>query len=428
VLYEPSGLGGFCQYTFQLAEALSRIGCEVTVVTARAYELEHLARSFRIEFLFRPSRTKRALNFLLGRSGRPSSDWISQVGEAENREEKRISSLRAIRIRVLHLWLVVKLLHRRPDVVHFQSTRRGRDVSLIRLLKRLRFRVVCTAHDLLPHDSTSTAEWRAHAEIYRLADRVIVHAEDNRREMVEVFGVPPERIAVIPHGSYDLLFPSGHVSKAQARAEIGLPADARIILFFGLIKRYKGLEFLLQAFDQVERLVPNAFLAIVGNVFRGDRQSHAYYSQLIEEASRRPNVHCVPRYVPVGDVGTYIAAADIVVLPYTKTYQSGVLLSAYAGGRPVVVTETGGLPEVVRQGETGFVVPPRDPDALARAIERLLEQPGLADRMGENASRLAGSVYSWDAIAKRTVELYEAVIAGRVTAPLVRETVREDSR
>jgi glycosyltransferase involved in cell wall biosynthesis len=426
VLYEPSGLGGFCQYTFQLAEALTRQGCEITLVTADAYELKHLPRSFRVVFLFRRSRAKQLLNDLFRRPGPSSSDWISRAGETQNR--KRVSSLRAIRIRILQLRLVFQLLRRRPDVVHFQSTGRGRDLPFIRLLKRLRFRVVCTAHDLLPHDSTSTSERRAHTEVYRLVDRVIVHAEHNRREMTEVFEVPPERISVIPHGSYDLLFPRGRVSKAQARAEIGWPANARIILFFGLIKRYKGLEFLLQAFDQVERRVPDAFLAIVGHIFRRDREGHAYYSRLVEEASRRPNVYCVPRYVPVGEVGTYLASADLVVLPYTKTYQSGVLMSAYAAGRPVVVTEKGGLPEMVREEKTGLVVPPRDPDALARAIEELLERPGLADQMGENASRLADSVYSWDAIAKRTVELYRAVIAARDAAPTAQETCPAESR
>jgi glycosyltransferase involved in cell wall biosynthesis len=192
-----------------------------------------------------------------------------------------------------------------------------------------------------------------------------------------------------------------------------LPDDARIVLFFGLIKRYKGLEFLLEAFQRVEGAVPNACLVIVGDIFRADQEGYRYYSRLLEEASRRKNVLCVPRYLPISEIGPYLCAADVIALPYTKTYQSGVLLSAYAAGRPVVVTATGGLPEMVSAGKTGFVVPPRDPDSLAGAILRVFEDPGLADEMGENAAILADTVFSWDQIARSTVALYEEVIARR---------------
>jgi glycosyltransferase involved in cell wall biosynthesis len=403
VLYEPSGVGGFCHYTHQLAEALAERGCRVTVVTTSAYELESLPRHFRTMFLFRSSRTKRVLLFLL--RGRRSKGG-GPIVEQRNRQPRGFSSLRALRVRLLQLLLIFKLLGSRPDILHLQSTRHGRDLFLLRLLKLLRFRVVFTAHDLLPHDSRSASVWRAHKQVYGLVDRVIVHTESNRREMLEAFGVPRERIEVIPHGSYDLLLPNGRMTKAKARSEIGLAADARVILFFGLIKRYKGLEFLVQAFDQLEKIFPDAVLLVVGDVFRGDPDAYAFYSRLIEQNCERNNVHCVPRYVPIGEVGPYLSAADVVVLPYTKTYHSGVLLAAYAAARPVVVTRTGGLPELVEREKTGLVVPPRDPDSLARAIRRLLEWPELADEMGENASRLADSVYSWRAIATRTLQLY----------------------
>jgi glycosyltransferase involved in cell wall biosynthesis len=226
---------------------------------------------------------------------------------------------------------------------------------------------------------------------------------------------------VIPHGSYELFFRKERLSKERARTTIGLPPNARVILFFGLIKRYKGLEFLLQAFERIEKKFPDAVLAIVGDVFRGDPESFAYYSRLIGEAGGRANVECVPRYVPYWEVGPYLSAAEAVVLPYTKTYQSGVLLSAYAAGRPVIVTRTGGLPEIVREGETGFVVPPRDPESLSRAIERLLLQPELAAEMGQRASELARGEYSWNEIASRTIDLYREMMSD---APARRRTAR----
>jgi glycosyltransferase involved in cell wall biosynthesis len=425
VQYEPSGLGGFCHYTYELAEALTRQGCDVTLVTTSNYELDSLPRRFRTMFLFRRSRTKRLLTFLLRRRGVSASEAKSMTDDLADGEA--VSRLRALRARLLYLHLALKLLLRRPDVVHFQSTRRGQDLFLVRLLKRLRFRVLCTAHDLLPHGSTSAEEREAHAEIYRLVDRVIVHAQSNRVELTELFGIPADRIAVIPHGSYELFFSKESMSKERARVHVGLPPKARVVLFFGLIKRYKGLEFLLEAFERIERRFPDAVLAIVGDVFRGDPEGFAYYSQLIGEASSRANVLSVPRYVPLGEVGPYLSAADVVVLPYTRTYQSGVLLSAFAAGRPVVVTRTGGLPEIVRDGETGFVVPPRDSESLARAIERLLERPEAAAEMGERALRMAEGEYSWAEIASRTIDLYREVMS-RGIAPRRTASTAETSR
>jgi glycosyltransferase involved in cell wall biosynthesis len=413
VQYEPSGRGGFCHYTFELAQGLTRNGCAVTLMTAGNYELEHLPHAFRRLPLVRRSRTKRFLESLFRRNtaasnrpgepvDRPSRDWTAP--------------LRALRGRLLFLELVFRLVRERPDVVHFQSVTSGRERILIRILKAIGCRVVFTAHNVLPHETDSGEGNDSDAAIYRLVHRVIVHSEDNRRELIQLFGLSPDRIAVIPHGSYDLFFPGGRASKETARAEIGLDRGAKVILFFGLIRRYKGLEFLLEAFERLEARFPEALLLIVGDVLRADPEGYAFYSRRIEEASRRPSVRCVPRYVPVEDVGRYLSAADLVVLPYTKTYQSGVLLAAYAAGRPVVVTQTGGLPETVQDGKTGLVVPPRDPDALARAIESLLERPDLLDEMGRNAARLADTVYSWDTVAKATVELYESLLtpeAGR---------------
>jgi glycosyltransferase involved in cell wall biosynthesis len=273
--------------------------------------------------------------------------------------------------------------------------------------------VFCTAHDVLPHDPISDAEKEAHAKVYRLVDHVVVHAESNRRELIELFHVDPRRVSVIPHGSYDLFLRDGRLSKSSARERLGLPAQGKVVLFFGLIKRYKGLEYLVEAFRRVERRIPDARLLIVGDVFRADPEGHAFYWQLIETVSRQDNVNCVPEYVPIGRVGVYLCSADVIVLPYTKTYQSGVLLSAYAAGRPVVVTDTGGLPETVVEGRTGLVVPPRDPGALAAAIERILEEPEVADAMGRSASRLAETVYSWTRIADRTVKLYGSAMGPR---------------
>jgi glycosyltransferase involved in cell wall biosynthesis len=416
-IYEPSGMGGICHYTYQLAEALAKLGCDVIVLTASKYELENLPRQFRVVFLFRPSRVRRLLvraARLLKRRGVRGQEASGAAGPGRV-PSALVGLLRALRLRLLYARAALQLLRLRPDVVHFQSVSRGRDLPLVRLLRRLGFRTVYTAHDLLPHDSSHPAEREALARVYRSVDRLIVHARSNREEMVSEFGADPAKIQLVAHGSYEFLLPEGRIARAEARRRLGLPAAGQIVLFFGLIKRYKGLEYLIEAFRLVERRVPDAKLAIVGGLF-SDADGYGYYRDLLDQVSREKNVWSVVDYVPVEKVGLYLLASDVVALPYTRTYQSGVLLAAYAAGRPVVVTDTGGLPEVVEEGLTGFVVPPRDTDALAGAICRVLEDPPRAAAMGERALRLAQTAYSWDRIAGETVRLYRSLTGGGIDA------------
>jgi glycosyltransferase involved in cell wall biosynthesis len=415
VLYEPSGHGGICHYTHQLAEALVRQGCDVTLATTETYELERLPRRFRVQYVFKRSRLRRVLQSARSLGGRRKDargEATEGPFEGPGRGSSLVEALRAVRLRLLHASLAVKLLLRRPDVVHLQTLGRERDLFLVRLLVRMPFPVVWTAHDLLPHDSKSTAERNALAEIYRRVDRIIVHAESNRAEMTEMFGIDPRKILRVPHGSYDLFLPEGRIERGEARARLGFPSEAQIVLFFGLIKRYKGLEFLVEAFRRIAPKTPPVTLAIVGGLFR-DADGYDFYRGLLEGLSREKNVICVPDYVPLDRVGLYFCAADVVVLPYTKTYQSGVLLAAYAAGRPVVVTDTGGLSELVEADGTGFVVPPRDPAALADAITRLLEDGPRAAAMGERASYLARTKYSWERIAGETVRVFHSLIEER---------------
>ena len=105
-------------------------------------------------------------------------------------------------------------------------------------------------------------------------------------------------------------------------------------------------------------------------------------------------------------VGFFLAASDVVVLPYVRTYHGAVLMMAYAAGRPVVVTDTGGLAEAVEDGRTGFVVPSKDPDALADRITAVLTLPDRGRALGERAQELSKTVYSWSAVAERTAALY----------------------
>ncbi len=172
VLYEPSGRGGICHYTYQLAGALVARGCGVTVATPEKYELGHLPRRFGYLALFRPSRVKRLLSLVFPSLRRVGGGEGRDTAGSSGRGEGLGSVLRAWRLRLIFTGLVLRILRRRPDVVHLQSVKGGRDLVLVRMLKRLRFRMVYTAHDLLPHDSESAADERTLAETCRMVDLV----------------------------------------------------------------------------------------------------------------------------------------------------------------------------------------------------------------------------------------------------------------
>ena len=414
VLYEPAGRGGICHYTYQLANALADRGEKVTVVTTGKYELRHLPRRFRTEFLFSTSSSMKRLLV-------PALRWFAHLGRVRQGSASTATTDRegiprffgVVRLRLLQVLLAVRLVVlERPDIVHFQSFSRGEDFFLVRLLLRLRFPVLYTAHDLLPHDTKTPEEREAHARLYREVGGIVVHAECNREEMIASFPVDPGKIRVIPHGSYDFLLPKERIGRDAARERLGLPRDLPIVLFFGLIKRYKGLEYLVEAFRAIEERVSTARLVIVGGLFP-EADGYAFYRDLLARIAGDARIVLINDYVALERAGLFLIASDIVVLPYTKTYQSGVLLAAYAAGRPVIVTDTGGLSETVGEDGTGVVVPPRDVPSLANAILRLLEDPGQAVAMGTRAQELAATKYSWDRIADQTVRFYRAVIERR---------------
>jgi glycosyltransferase involved in cell wall biosynthesis len=408
-MYEPAGLGGICHYTYQLSQALSRHGCEVTLLTPESYELAGLPRSFRVRFLARRSALKRLLLALPLPGLRPRQGGDSSGATSPG--ERLSAWFGGLRLRLRWMLTAAEIAIRRFDVVHLHSVGLGEERSLARLFRALRLTVLCTAHEVLPHEHGSAEVLEDLDALYGSATRIIVHAERTREQLSRLFAVSPQKIEVIPHGSYDFFFPRGRISRDAARARLGMPTARPTILFFGLIRRYKGLEYLTEAFARIEQALPDAMLAIVGELFRGDEAAYADYSRLLDEASRRPNVRRVAGYVPLADVGLYFSAADVVVLPYTETSQSGVLLTAFAAGRPVVVTDTGGLSEIVADGSTGFVVPARDPIALAEAILRILRDPGIAEAMGRNSAREADTTYSWDRIAAQTVRLYTSAMS-----------------
>ncbi len=416
ILYDQSGGGGICHYTFQLAESLARLGNDVTLITDKDYELQHLRRNFKIQVIYKKSWVKSFIIGVVAQIRRNSVNYRNRIhGEdlevpSAHQTTKIMLFLGALRLRLIWLKAILSFFLKRPHVIHFQwLSDQRQEYYFIKLLKLLGFKIVYTAHDLLPLDKDLPDDHDAFERIYRLADRLIVHAESNKKEMVSTFNIEPKKIYVIPHGSYDIFYADKNGSKEVARAELGISRVKKVLLFFGFIKKYKGLEYLVEAFTEVKANIGEVMLLVVGRIHDRDAKAFKYYSDLIDELGSRDDIMCVKEYVPFEKVGVYFSASDVVVLPYIRSYQSGVLLLAYAAGRPVVVTDTGGLSEVVAVGKSGFVVPPRDAKALAQAIIKTIASPAQTEEMGRYAKYLAETTYSWNRVASKTIDVYRSL-------------------
>jgi len=281
------------------------------------------------------------------------------------------------------------------------------DWLFARALKLRGFKVVVTAHDVVPFDA-DPRDLRPLVGIYRLADRIIVHTATSRDELATALQIDRRKVSVVHQGPYpDFAVAAPRRGVDEARRLLGLETDGKAILFFGQIKQVKGLDTLIRAFAEVLRQHPDARLVIAGPVWKDDFD---VYARLIDSLQLRDRVVARVGYIPDGQVPLYFQAADVVALPYRRVYQSAVLFMAHSFGRPVVATTVGGLAEVVQEGSTGFLVPPDDERFLAGAILKALDDPQKAERMGAAGKRWVEEHYSWRGIAGQVAQLYRGMV------------------
>jgi glycosyltransferase involved in cell wall biosynthesis len=281
------------------------------------------------------------------------------------------------------------LAARRVRLVHQQwSLLPAVDLWFWRRLRRAGCRIVFTAHNVLPHEPRP---WHRalFRRLYRAADRVIVHSASSRARLAAMAPEAADRTIVVPM--------AGHagpaIARGEARARLGLPREARITLFFGHRRPYKGLEVLLDAHRR--RANGRDLLLIAGP---GP-----------EPAATGPAVEIRAGYVSEDHKPWYLAAADVVALPYLATDDSAVLADALASGRAVVASDVGGLADALAPAG-GSLVPPGDPAALAAALTAVLSAP---DRQRDAEARAAAAAarWRWDDVAAATDAVYAGLSA-----------------
>lgn len=286
-----------------------------------------------------------------------------------------------------------------PDVVHLQwLPRPEHDLRWVRAIARSR-PTVFTAHHVLPRRAGAEAAWR---QIVTLVDRVVVHSPRAVDQLVEL-GVERERIARIAHAAFEA--PAEHVVA---------PPQGRTLLFFGLLRAYKGLDLLISALPAIAREVPGARLVVAGDPL----DSVESVRRLAGELGIADRIEWRLGFVPDAEIPALMAAATVVVLPYRRIDSSGVFATAIGYGRPVVVSDLGSLGDTVREFGAGLVVPPEDAPALAAACTTLLTDP-VALEEAFRGTQAAREALSWDVAAREHERVYEAIVSG-VRPTLVR--------
>ncbi len=282
--------------------------------------------------------------------------------------------------------------------------------------KLLRKKLVLTAHnvdDRARDGARPTLSNRLSlAFLYRTVDHIFVHTEQMKRELVQAFGITERKVTVVPFGLNEAI-PASTAPRSAARQRFGWKADDRILLFFGNISPYKGVEDLLHALAILVREDGPFTLVLAGRV--KDRSSEAYWREierLIEELQLSRYVRKEIRYIPDTDVGLFFRASDVSVLPYRRVYQSGVLPLSYAQGLPVIAADVGSMKEDIVEGETGLVFKSGDVLDLVSQI-RAYFAADMFRNLETTHRRIrdhAAARFSWTANAEQTCAVYDRVL------------------
>jgi glycosyltransferase involved in cell wall biosynthesis len=282
-----------------------------------------------------------------------------------------------------------------PDVVHYQWLTFPRLDSYLLPPQRPR---VMTAHYVLPPEP-SRRQLASARRAFGAMDAAVAHSEHGARRLREQVGLDPDRVRVIHHGAFDYLT---HLTEEKPLPQELEGAEGPVILFFGLLRPYKGIDTLLEAFRRIE----GAELWIAGN-------PRMEVEPLRRLAAGPPGrVRFLTRFVEDAEIPAIMRRADVVVLPYRDAEHSGVLYAALAFGKPLVLSAVGGFPEVAEQG-AARLVPSEDPAALAAELTELVGDEAARKELGQAAVRAAAGSYSWDEAARQTLALYRELLEKR---------------
>ena len=380
--------GGDRPYVFGLGTALASNGAVFDLIGSDDLDFSEL-------------RGKPGVKFLnLRGNQRPDVSFVSKMS----------------RVFVYYVKLICYAAAAKPAIFHILWNNKFQffDRTLLMLYyKLLGKKIVFTAHNVNAgiRDSRDTFLNRLTLRIqYGLCDHLFVHTEKMKLELIEGFGVEGARITIIPFGINNSI-PNTSLTPAEARQRLGIGTDKKVILFFGNILPYKGLEYLVEAFQQKLSRHEEYRLIIAG--VPGNCESYwAEVKEKIREDIQQGRILLRADFIPDEEAEVYFKAADVLVLPYRHIYQSGVLFTGFKFGLPALVADVGSLKDDIVEGKTGIVFRPEDSADLAGAIERYFASElfkGLSDHR-QKIRDFAIERHSWDLVAQMTMGVYAGML------------------
>lgn len=320
--------------------------------------------------------------------------------------------------RILHFYLqlIHYILITKPRIFHILWNNRFEyfDRTILSAVYKLRgHKLVLTAHNInkARRDGNDTFLNRVTLRLqYWLADHIFVHTERMAAELQQNFGVPDAKVTTIPFGLNETN-PQTDLSRAEARRRVGVDEENHVLLFFGQIAPYKGLEYLVEVVPVLSQSYPLVRIVIAGKVKKGaDDYWLSIQDRIAQLRIERYFVNHI-RFIPNEDVERYFKAADALVLPYVDIFQSGLPFLAYSFGLPVIATDVGALAEEIEIGETGFICQSRDSASLTAAVFQFLES-ALFRELETRRPRIiswARKRHSWDKVAEMTQDVYRKI-------------------
>ena len=329
-------------------------------------------------------------------------------------DQREDASTKAKVLRVLKYYarLIGYAAKAKPKLFHILWNNKFQlfDCTLLMLYyKLLSKRVIFTAHNVNAGKRDQNDSWLNRISLkvqYSLCDHVFVHTDGMKSEMTSEFRIPERKVSVIPFGINNTV-QSTSLSSAEAKRQLGTSGGDKALLFFGNIAPYKGLEYLISAFAELLNKDRSYRLIIVGK----PKGSEGYWKQIHQRIARsgiRDRVIERIEYIPDEETELFFKAADVLILPYTRVFQSGVLFLGYSFGLPAIASDVGTLKEEIIEGQTGFVFKPQDSSDLASKIDKYFRSELFRDLETRRAEikAYANERYSWDKVAAVTTSVY----------------------
>jgi len=335
--------------------------------------------------------------------------------------------LKLFQLAVYYARLIAYVTFRSPKIVHILWNNKAEyfDRTLLTIyFKCLRKKVVFTAHNVnkAKRDSCDSALNRVTLAIqYRLADRIFVHTEKMKSELVQEFGVSPECVVVIPFGT-NIAVSDTELTTRAAKHRLGIRAGERTILFFGRIVPYKGLECLVEAFHRLARRDTNCRLIVAGEPMKGFKDYIDAIRRAMAEDSGADRILRRLEFIPDDETEVYFKAADVLVLPYRSIFESGVVFLAYRFGLPVIASDVGSFREELAHSGAGLVFERENPAALVDKLVAFFKSDLYRDaaKHRRRIQEYSSARHSWDTVGEITERVYSGLLhkgVCRATAP-----------